>query len=112
MCCGVHFYRIRRYHVLYLRSIQAVLIMSVLWKKTEFYKGEGDREVMVSPARRFAEGAPPAGKFSHYGGPSFPLIFSSPHENLSSPLLLPEMGQWINSQGDFKKIFCLWYVFL
>ena len=27
--------------------IQAVLIMSVLWKKIEFYKVESDREVIV-----------------------------------------------------------------
>ena len=30
-----------------LGHIQAVLIMSVLWKKIEFYKGESDRDVIV-----------------------------------------------------------------
>ena len=50
MCCGVHFYRSRRYQVLYQGSIYAVLIMSVLWKKTEFYKGESDPEVIVIAA--------------------------------------------------------------
>ena len=75
MCCGVHFYRSRRYQVLYQGSIHAVLIMSVLWKKTEFYKGESDREVIVIAAGGLGEGAPPAGRFSHYGGHSFPSNF-------------------------------------
>ena len=57
MCCGVHFYRSRRYQVLYQGSIHAVLIMSVLWKKTEFYKGESDREVIVIAAGGLREGA-------------------------------------------------------
>ena len=42
--CAVEF---RHYQVLYRRSIHADLIMSVLWKKTEFYKGESDREGIV-----------------------------------------------------------------
>ena len=63
------------YQVLYQVSIHAVLIMSVLWKKTEFYKGESDREVIVIAAGGLGEGAPPAGRFSHYGGHSFPSIF-------------------------------------
>ena len=57
MCCGVHFYRNRHYQVLYLESIHAVLIISVLWKKTEFYKGESDREVIVIAAEGLGEGA-------------------------------------------------------
>ena len=76
MCCGVHFYRSRLYQVLYYRSIHAVLIMSVLRKKTEFYKGESDREVIVIAAGGLREGAPPADRFSHYGGSSLPSNFS------------------------------------
>ena len=53
------------YQVLYQVSIHAVLIMSVLWKKTEFYKGESDREVIVIAAGGLGEGAPPAGRVSH-----------------------------------------------
>ena len=76
MCCGVHFHRSRPYQVLYQRSIHAVLIMSVLRKKTEFYKGESDREVIVIAAGGLREGAPPADRFSHYGGSSLPSNFS------------------------------------
>ena len=75
MCCGVHFYRSRCYQVLYQRSINAVLIMSVLRKKTEFYKGESDREVILIAAGGLGEGTPPTGRFSYYGGHSFPSNF-------------------------------------
>ena len=37
--------------------IQAVLIMSVLWKKIEFYKGESDRDVIVIAVGGLGEGA-------------------------------------------------------
>ena len=57
MCCGVHFYRSRLYQVLYYRSIHAVLIMSVLRKKTEFYKGGSDREVIIIAAKGLEESA-------------------------------------------------------
>ena len=43
--------------VLYQESIHAVLIMSILWKMTEFHKGESDREVMVIAAGGLGEGA-------------------------------------------------------
>ena len=43
--------------VLYQESIHAVLIMSVLRKMTEFYKGESDREVIVIAAGGLGEGA-------------------------------------------------------
>ena len=45
------------YQVLYQGSVHAVLIMPVLWKKTEFYKGESDREVIVIAAGGLREGA-------------------------------------------------------
>ena len=86
MCCGVHFYRSRLYQVLYYRSIHAVLIMSVLRKKTEFYKGESNREVIVIAAGGLGEGAE---SFLQQAG--FPIIklfqssFPPPHESLSSP---------------------------
>ena len=57
MCCGVHFYRSRHYQVLYQGSIHAVLIMSILSKKTELCKGESDREVIVIAAGGLREGA-------------------------------------------------------
>ena len=41
--------------------------MSILRKKTEFYKGESDREVIVIAAWCLGEVAPPAGMLSHYG---------------------------------------------
>ena len=37
--------------------IQAVLIMSTMWKKIEFNKGENDREVIVIAAGGLGEGA-------------------------------------------------------
>ena len=46
--------------------------MSVLRKKTEFYKGESDLEVILIVAGGRGEGAPPAGRFSNNGGPSHP----------------------------------------
>ena len=58
--------------------------MSALRKKTEFYKGESDREVIVIAAEGLGEGAPPAGRFSHYGSLPSHQIFSYPHEILSS----------------------------
>ena len=53
----------------------AVLIISVLRKKTEFNKGESNRKVIVIAAGGLGESAPPAGRFSHYGGHSFPSNF-------------------------------------
>ena len=77
--CGVHFYRSRHYQVLYQGSIHVVLIMSVLRKKTEFYKVESDREVIVIAAGGLGEGASPGGRFPHYGSPSLPSnVFPSP----------------------------------
>ena len=72
--CAVEFIfdRSRRYQVHYQRSLHAVLIMSVLRKKTQFYKGGSNREEIVIAAGGPGEGAPPAGRFSHYGDPSFP----------------------------------------
>ena len=74
--------------VLYQGSIRAVLIMSVLRKKTEFYKRESDREVFVIAAKGLGEGAE---RLLQEAG--FPImealpshqIFFSPHESLSSP---------------------------
>ena len=105
MCCGVHFYRSRRYQVLYQRSIHAVLIMSILRKKKEFYKGESDPEVIVIAA-------------GVLGRVLFQQVFPlwrpfPPHESLSFPYCYLKWDtKWINSQGDVMKIFCLWRVFL
>ena len=63
--------------------------MSVFRIKTEFHKGESDCEVIVIAAGGLGEGAPPAGRYSHYEGHSFPSSFSSPHEP-HFPLLLPQ----------------------
>ena len=112
MCCGVHFYRSRRYQVLYQRYIHAILIMSILRKKKEFYKGESDPEVNVIAAGGLGEGALPAG---------FPIIeallshqiFFPPHESPSFPYCYLKWDtKSINSQRDVKKIFCLRHVFL
>ena len=113
MCCGVHFYRSRCYQVLYQISIHTVLKVSVLRNKTEFCKEESDREVIVIAAGALGDGAPPAGRFSHYGAlPSHQIFFSAP-ESLSAPYCYLKWDtKSINSQGDVKKIFCLWPVFL
>ena len=90
--------------------------MSALWKKNEFYKGESDREVILIAAGGLREGA--ESLLQQAGFPIMGLlpshqIFSPPHESLSSPYCYLEWGtEWINSQGDVKKIFCLWCVFL
>ena len=67
--------------------------MSVLRKKTEFYKGESDREVIVIAAGGLGEGAPPAGRFSHYGYLPSHQIFSYPHEILSFPYCYLKLTQ-------------------
>ena len=85
MCCGVQFYRSRRCQVFYQRSIHVVLIMSVLRKKIEFYKGKSNREVIVIAAGGLGKGAPQAGRFFYYGDPSLPSNFYPPHESLSFP---------------------------
>ena len=59
--------------------------MSVLWKKTEFYKWESDREVIVIADGDLKEGAPPAGRFFHYEALPCHQIFPSAPESLSSP---------------------------
>ena len=69
--------------------------MSVLRKKTEFYKGESDREVIVIAAGGLGEGAPPAGRFSHYGGHSFPSNFF-----LSPWVLVPPIVTWNGTQNE------------
>ena len=83
MYCGVHFYRSKRYQVLYQGSIHAVLIMSVLQKKTEFYS-----EVIEIAAKGLAEGAERLLQqvdFPIMRALSSHQIFSSPHESLSFP---------------------------
>ena len=87
MCCGVHFYRSRRYQVLYQGSIRAVLIMSNLWKKAEG-KGESDREVIVIAAgglRKIADSILQQAGFPIIGALPSHQIFSPLHESLSSP---------------------------
>ena len=70
--------------------MHTVLIMSTLRKKTEFYKCESDREVIVIAAGGLVEGAPPAARFSHYGGPSLPSNFSPPHGSTVTGDCLPK----------------------
>ena len=72
--------------------------MSTLRKKTEFYKGESDREVLVIAAKGLGEGA---GRLLQQAGfpimGSFPPIkfFPLPIKALV-PLLLPKMGHKMN----------------
>ena len=70
--------------------------MSVLQKKTEFYKGESDREVIVIAAGGLREGAPPADRFSHYGGSSLPSNFSL----LPMKVLVPPIVTWNGTQNE------------
>ena len=87
--------------------------MSILQKKTEFNKGKSDREVIVIAAGGLGDGAPPAGRFSHYGALPSQQFFSSDPESLSFPYCYLKWDtKWINSQRNVKKIFCLWRVFL
>ena len=69
--------------------------MPVLWKKTEFYKGESDRAAIVIAAgglRESAESLLQQGGFTIMGAlPSY-QIFSSPHESLSSPYCYLKWG--------------------
>ena len=62
--------------------------MSILWKKTEFRKGESDREVIVIVAGGLREGAESllqqAG-FPIMGALPSHQVFSPPHESLSFP---------------------------
>ena len=89
--------------------------MSVLQKKTEFYKGESDRKVIVIAAGGLGKGAESLQQagFPIMGDlPSYQIL-SLPHESLSSPYCYLKWDtKRINSQGDVKKIFCLWRVFL
>ena len=80
------------YQVIYQGSIHAVLIMPVLWKKTEFYKGESDREGIVIVAAGLKEGTESllqqAG-FPIMGALPYHQNFPPPHESLSSPYCKP-----------------------
>ena len=62
--------------------------MSILRKKTEFYKGESNRVVIEVAAGDLGEDAPPAGRFSHYGGHSFPSNFFLSPWVLVLPILI------------------------
>ena len=52
--------------------------MSVLWKKTEFYKGESDREVIVIAAGGLGEGA---ASLPYQAG--FPIMWALPSHQIS-----------------------------
>ena len=83
--------------VLYQESIHAVLLMSVLWKMTEFYKGESDRSCSWGSGGGCCE-PPPAGRFSHYGALPSHQIFSPPHESLSSPYCYLKWDSEVNKK--------------
>ena len=90
--------------------------MSILRKKTEFYKGESDREVILIAAGGLGEGAESllqqAGFLITRALPSNQIL-SPPHESLSIPsCYLKWDAKWINSQRDVKKVFWMWRVFL
>ena len=80
--------------VQYQGFIQALLIMSILWQKSEFCKGESDLEAVLIAAGSL-EGwgngeccnPPPAVSFFHYRVPSFSPNFFPPHESLSFPII-------------------------
>ena len=67
--------------------------MFVLWKKTEFYNGESDREVIVIVTGGIREGAESllqrAG-FPIMGALASHQIFSPPLESFSSPYCCPK----------------------
>ena len=90
--------------------------MSVLRKKTEFYKGESDREVIVIAAKGFEEGTErllQQARFPIMGALPSHQIFSSPHESLSSPYCYLKWDtKWINSEENVQIFFCLQRVFI
>ena len=55
--------------------------MSVLWKKTEFFKGESDHEVIVIAAAGLGKGA---ASLPHQAG--FPIMGALPSHQIFSPL--------------------------
>ena len=74
----------------YQRFIQAVLIMSVLWKTIEFYQGESDRKVIVIAGVGPGEGAaslPQQAGFPIIGAIPSHQMFSHSNESLSCPIL-------------------------
>ena len=83
--------------------------MSILQKKTEFYKGGNDCEVILIAAGSIGEraesllqqaGFPIMGVL-----PSHQILFPL-HESLSSPYCYLKWDtKLINSQGDVKKVF-------
>ena len=69
--------------------------MSILRKKTEFYKGESDREVIVIAAVSLGEGAPPAGRLSIMR-PFLPINFFP----LPLKVLAPPIVTWNGTQNE------------
>ena len=66
--------------------------MSVLWKKTEFYKGESDREAIVIAAGDLGEGAaslPHQAGFPIMGALPSHQIFPLPMKVLVPPIVTP-----------------------
>ena len=75
--------------------------MSVVYKKTEFYKGESDREVIVIAAGGLGEGAASLRQRSGFpimGALPSPQIFSPPYESLSSPYCYPKWDTDVNKK--------------
>ena len=72
--------------------------MSVLWKKTEFYKGESDREVIVIAAGGLREGAE---SFLQQAG--FPIMGALPSHQIFPLLvkvLVPPIVTWNGTQNE------------
>ena len=69
--------------------------------------------MIVIAAWGLGEVTPSTGRFSRSGVLPSHWSFSSAPERLNSPYCYLKWDRkWINSQGDVKKIFCLWRLFL
>ena len=67
--------------IVFQEFIQMLLIMSVFWKKIEFWNGESDCEAIIIvlmsvEGRKGCCEPPPAGRFFHYGALSPSNFFS------------------------------------
>ena len=64
-------------------------MMSILWKKIEFYKEESNSEANVIAVGGLGGGGcckpPSVDRFFHYGGTFLPPNLSHPHKSLSFP---------------------------
>ena len=72
--------------------------MSILWKETEFYKGESDREVIVIAARGLRKGA--ESLLQQAGFPIMGALFSHQTFPLDMKVLVFPIVSWNGTQNE------------